>query len=228
MGNGRGPNRFDLTGPQGVRHPPLPTETFDELVQSVALRAFDIADDTDPGFIELAHREACPPLLERQRELKDRPVDLIRVSYAAGLAQRASKLGYATRTVEFEQQAESDYNPHLEQFLRDAHHRQTLGADWFATVCNAARLMHRAAHKEPYSPDTARLLRPLGNGHNAQRDLCAWELGAQINGSEAAEAMKEITDRELADCWGSGYYLRACEMSLPQEAHAELASVSGT
>lgn len=222
----RGSNRFDLAGPDGDRHPPLPTEAFDELVQSVALRAFDIADDTHDGFIELAHREACPPLVELQRKLKDRPFDLIRVSYAAGLAQRASKLGYATRTVEFEHHAETDYTPHLERFLRDAQHRHTLGADWFATICGAAHLLQRAAHKEPYSPHTALLLRPLGNGHSAQRELCAWELGAQINDSEAEEAMKEITDQELADCWGYGYYLRACEMSLPPEARSALASIS--
>jgi hypothetical protein len=227
VGSRRELNRFDLAGPDGVKHPPLPAEAFDDLVQSVARRAFDIAGDTGPEFIELAHRQACPSLVERQRQLTDRPFDLIRVSYAAGLAHRASKLGYATRTVEFEHRLEPDYNPHLQQFMHRAHAQQTLGSDWFATLCGAARLLLRAAHKEADPGDTARLLKPVGIGPRAQRDLCAWELGAQINDSAAEEAMKEITDAELADCWGYGYYLRACEMSLPPEATPALASASG-
>jgi hypothetical protein len=83
------------------------------------------------------------------------------------------------------------------------------GGHWALTgsrpSVGAARLLLRAAHKEADPGDTARLPKPVGIGPRAQRDLCAWELGAQINDSEAEEAMKEITAAGLADCWGYGF-----------------------
>jgi hypothetical protein len=196
-------------------------------VQSIGLRAFDLVDSAAPNFVERAHAAASPGLLEHQGEALARPFETIRAAYAVGLASQASRLGYATRVAEFEQHPQADYSPQLEQFMRDAYQRKTFGADWHQTVCGTARRLLEAGHKELRSPQRAQLQQPVGIGHDAQRALCSWELGAHIHDSKADEAMKEITDGELAECWGYGYYLRACEMSLPEEARAELASVSG-
>jgi hypothetical protein len=82
--------------------------------------------------------------------------------------------------------------------MRDAYQRQTLGTDWFENLCSAARWLLRAAHKQPYSSETAQLLEPVGIDTDAQPALCSWELGSQIHDAKADEAMKEITDAELA------------------------------
>lgn len=124
-------------------------------MQSVALRAFDLVDKAAPGFVERAHQEASPALLERQRESQARPFDTIRTAYALGLARRASKLGYATRIAEFDHLAKHDGNLQLTQFMRDAQQRHTLGLNWFETVCGTARWLLRAAHKQPHSSQAA-------------------------------------------------------------------------
>lgn len=195
------------------------SEDFNQHLGDIALRAFDLVDARVATCIERALREPSLSLAEQQQ---GRPFEFVRLAYAAGLASTASRLGYATRVAEFEQVAEPDFNPHVAEFIEQAAEPSGAGPDWFGAVCRTARVMLRAAHKEPYSFDTAILLVPVGLGHEAHRDLCAWELGARIEGPEAEEAMKEVSGYELADCWGYGYYLRACEMSLPKAAGATL------
>ena len=220
---GRDFDQFDLTGPDGTAYVPVSGEEFDEVLGPVALCAFDRFEDPVPGFIEEALRHASRPVAEGQRESRSRPFDVVRLAYAAGLVRTACKLGYATRIAEFERLAERDYNLHLEEFMGQWETQSSTWIDWFAAVCAAAYMLVSAAHKEPYSSDSARLLSPVGVGHGAHRDLCSWELTARISGPEAEEAMKEISGHELADCWGFGYYLRACEMSLPAAARVALA-----
>jgi hypothetical protein len=220
---GRDFNQFDLACPDGTAYAPVSGEDFDEVLGPVALSAFDLFEDPVPGFIEKAQRHPSQPLIERQRESETRPFDVVRLAYAAGLARTGSNLGYATRIAEFERLAQRDYNLHLEEFMGQAETQSSSSVDWFAAVCATAYLLMSAAHKEPYSPDSARLLSPVGVGHGAHRDLCSWELTARISGPEAEEAMNEISGHELADCWGYRYYLRACEMSLPPDARAALA-----
>ena len=211
----------------------LPPEADNKSLNRIALRAFGIIEGAVPGFIERAQQTACPSILERRHDAGATPFDVIRIAHAAGIAHLASKLGYATRIAEFEQLDVADYNRHLEAFLIEAASREAalesaaggtgIHAAWYATLVSTARVLTRAAEREARSPGDCQLLEPTALGRAAHRELRAWELEVRTQSAVAQEALKEISASELADCWDFGYYLRACEMSLPVDARAALA-----
>ena len=157
-------------------------EDIDQRLREIAVRAFDIHDDPVPGFIAQAHQNASPSLSARLRDTKGRPFETVRVAYAVGLARTASKLGYATRIAEFERLPEPDYNPHLRAFLTQNAEPHPVAADWLAALCNTARLVAGAAHKEPYSPDTSNLSL-FGHGlcpHPSHDQMTDWGSGVAL------------------------------------------------
>jgi hypothetical protein len=146
------------------------------------------------------------------------------------LATTAAKLGYSTRACEFQDELLRDIpetNEHLTHALERSYRERTHGADWFAALCGTAAMVMAIARTEPYSADAAELLAPAGFGHDAHVGLCSW----LINGLRASPQAQHrvaaegggITDPELSDCWMYGYYLRACEIALPDQARQEFA-----
>jgi hypothetical protein len=192
----------------------------------LATRAGERVSEPVAGFIERAQQGAYVSLVAARRE-----TDGIAADSASWLACMAAKLGYFTRVCEFEDDLLVDIpdaSEYLTGYLDRAYGERTPGMDWFATVSATAAVMMHAVRTEPYSADVVELLTPTGFGHDAHVGLCSW----LINGLRASPQAQQriaagaegITDDDLSECWMYGYYLRACENALSDEARQELAS----
>ena len=192
----------------------------------LATRAGERVCEPVASFIELAQQGAYGLLVKPRRESEGTAVDS-----ASWLACMAAKLGYFTRVCEFEDDLLVDIpdaSEYLTEYLERAYRERTTGGDWFATVCDAAATMMSAVRTSPYAADVVELLAPTGFGHDAHVGLCSWlinGLRASAEGQQRMSAGAEaITEQDLFDCWMYGYYLRACENALSDEARQELAA----
>jgi hypothetical protein len=192
----------------------------------LATRAGERVSEPVASFIELAQQGAYGLIVMPRRESEGIAADA-----ASWLACMAAKLGYFTRVCEFEDDLLVDIpdaSEYLTGYLERAYRERTPGGDWFATVCDAAATMMNAVRTAPYAADVVELLAPTGFGHDAHVGLCSWlinGLRASAEGQQRMSAGTEaITEQDLFDCWMYGYYLRACENALSDEARQELAA----
>jgi hypothetical protein len=191
----------------------------------LATRAGERVSEPVAGFIERAQQGAYVSVVAARRQTEG-----IAADSASWLACMAAKLGYFTRVCEFEDDLLVDIpdaSEYLTEYLEGAYRERTTGMDWLATVCATAAVMMNAVRTEPYSADVVELLAPTGFGHDAHVGLCSWLINGLRASPHAQQSMtagaEEITDEDLSDCWMYGYYLRACENALPDEARQELA-----
>jgi hypothetical protein len=182
-------------------------------------KAGDRIDDPVPKWVHLAKlvsfsnvRKMCG-----EEDAEGSP-DQVQAAYAA------AGLGYQLRIVEFEDLELGDGNDNLTEVMLAFHERPS-GADWFATMCSTAGLLTSASLKGPYDPKVAGLLAPVGAGHDVHAAMCGSCVHAVLTTPEGDERVVQgISEEDLALAWRYGYYLQACEMSLPDEARTALAS----
>jgi hypothetical protein len=199
---------------------------LDKYLQPLATEAGDRLTDRVARFIELAQQDVYASIVLRQREAASTADHATR-----SLAYMASKAGYFTRMCEFEHAVFADVedsNPLLTVGLSSNYQRKLFGSDWFATVCGTAAALMNAARSTPYDADVAELLDPPGFGIDAHASIATWMIGGLRASPEASRMAvtspsQAVTDDELFDCFLYGYYLRACERALPDEARREFA-----
>ena len=217
--------RGERLGPRDQRFVVVPRADTESYLRPLATKAGDRVSAPVAAFIELAQQGAYVTLVTPQRDGDAAAGD----AAASWLASMAAKLGYSTRVCEFEDELLvdiADVNEYLTQRLEQFHREQTMGTDWFATLCGTAAMITTTVQAAPYSPDAVELLAPTGFGHDAHVAVCSWLLNGLRTSPGVERRMAagtgEITDRELSACWMYGYYLRACENALPAGAREEL------
>src|ERR1019366_3675367 len=220
----RKPRRGEGLGLGDERFVVVPRADADSYLRPLATKAGDRVSAPVAAFIELAQQGAYAGLVTPQRDGEGAAGD----AAASWLAATAAKLGYSTRVCEFEDELLvdiADVNEYLTQRLEQFHREQTMGTDWFATLCGSAAMITTTVQTAPYSPDVVELLAPAGFGHDAHVAICSWLINGLRASPEAQRRMAagagEITDQELSACWMYGYYLRACENALPAGAREE-------
>jgi len=79
------------------------------------------------------------------------------------------------------------------------------------------------AMKDPFDPGVVGVLAPIGVGHDLHNQMCVRLIAPFFDTPEGLSWLANGADRHaLAKCWFYGYYLRACEMSLPDVAGESL------
>jgi hypothetical protein len=101
---------------------------------------------------------------------------------------------------------------------------RTLHEDWWATMCTTASGLMNHSLDDPFAPGVVGVLAPVGAGHQVHAQMCVRLLTRLLTTPDGEPWLPDgITRHELAVCWFYGYYLRACEMSLPDDARTSLA-----
>lgn len=132
----------------------------------------------------------------------------------------ACSLGYFARAVEFNVLRLDEVNENLADFLVWSADEGAYGDDWFATMNGAASTLANASESTaPPTAETDVLLAPEGMGDDARKRFAGHLLLALMNSDEASS---DVGFGVLMRAWRVGYYLRACDMALPNEAILEL------
>jgi hypothetical protein len=138
----------------------------------------------------------------------------------------AAKLGYQLRVVEFEDLSLEDSNDELTEVMLQMVAEGKTGEGWFPNVCGTATMLMNASLKAPYEPGPASWLASVGAGHDVHAAMCASMVNSVLTTPEGADRVIEgISAEDLTYAWRYGYYLRACEMSLPDDARDSLAEI---
>jgi hypothetical protein len=141
------------------------------------------------------------------------------------LAYNLFLLGYWCRVAEFDLVREPETSPDIEDFLFAMYERQTWGDDWFSTLCGASHLLAVRSPEDDGIADVHDAL-PIGVGHDFRRAFLAEAVESMTRAVESGfpGAMTFTTDDDRRTICGTGYWMRALSVSLPDEAHAEFAS----
>jgi hypothetical protein len=125
---------------------------------------------------------------------------------------QAARLGWALRFAEFEDSGGEPDQPHLTAFMTQVQRDKTFGEEWFAAVMGSAATLWNAARKDPYRPDVAELLGPVGFGHDVRKQTTTMLVGC------IDPDRQPFPDGVVVDLYESirfGYWYRACFVALP-------------
>jgi hypothetical protein len=197
------PTRDD--GTTGV---PASSEQVDDWVAEVAKRVQKRTQNDPAAWIDLLLSSTYAVVVDRMSG-DEVPFE------ASLLARRVAKFGYEARGVELELLHEPSANERLGAFLWRLRTEQ--GSDLIGSAVTAAGVLVNASRKDPGGADSS-LLEPLGLGHRAHARLFAVLAG----GSAAVEPSPQAAELMLCARWG--YYVHACEASLPVPLQAEAAA----
>ena len=142
----------------------------------------------------------------------------------ASCALTAAKAGYEARIAEFTFLEQDSSNPVVTDLIghlvRSPEHAQSpVGA-----VALAASTMMNASHQAPHDPEYAQYLTPIGAGHEIHARMFAILTGCLLGQDDAGQLgeIPGIGINELGMCMRYGYYVHACQASLPDEVRAAL------
>jgi hypothetical protein len=184
----------------------------DQYLSSIGDRAVALAADAPPYWLDVAAQSV---LVNAELALVPEP-DLARPGPDAhSLAYTAARLGINARRAE----CQAIGLPEEENWLRDLlerNHDRSGGSDWFRTVCVTAAGLVRIAEED-------RGMSPSGLGQEMYLRLGELIVQAMLSDASAAgRQLGTVTTATVFRCWHFGYYLSACNGSLPVPATAEL------
>jgi len=141
---------------------------------------------------------------------------------AESLIYTVARLGFAARRAECAYFGAGEANPALTGLLTQLH-ASSAGDDWFGIVWQTAVNMIDNADRNPWAPDVEPILAPQGMGHDARRRLADLVVDSVLRSERGRPwELGSVSTETLARCWRFGYYLSACDASLPPEAEREL------
>lgn len=209
----------DVVGTDGVTYVHVPVEETENYVGTLSEKAADILDDQPlDRWMQLAHEVSFRTVVDRMRAMETSPTrDQAQVAYTA------TKMGYVARIVEFEDLDLEDQNMELTEDLVLVESQGRFGDGWYPTACGMAHNLVNFSLNKGDDPEVASVLAPIGAGFDVHRRLCVRLLGRLLRTPEGVDFEPDgITRPELANCWYYGYYLRAVEMALPDQAREAL------
>jgi hypothetical protein len=213
----RGRKPASITGPDGVEYRAVPQAEADELLIALGTRAGELYGQPLPDYIELAAKTVPVSLL---------PKGASPTANDIGLMYSSVRLNYVARVAEFERYSKGDYSAELHGALVAAEHGRMAGDDWFATLTTLAMGLAGEAMTDPYRPDVAPMFGPPGIGHQQRRRWRHALVSNLLTDPDSGHPRDPdvITHELLYHLWEFGYWLRACDASLPDDARSYLAS----
>lgn len=194
-----------VVGPDGVEYVAMPTSELDRALDELTAWTIDRLDTPAPKTIALALQVVLPNMVRSDATADE-----------ARFAGTAAKLGYDARKIEVGYHKLNDRNESLSLFLAHVHDEE---ADWFQTLCRVAQMLADAASAEAFPTGvTADLLGDTGLGYEGRHRFAMHLLDCLLTHPETGEPRQppgELTTSELYECWSFGYYLDACEASVP-------------
>ena len=204
-----------VVGPDGEPWVVVPTEKTESWYLMLCEQARDRIEEPTVHWVDLAMHLSFSDTVRKARG--EASADGTRVQHGATYA--AAKLGYQLRVVELNDLDIEDWNEELAYMIRWMMAEQNGGDTWFQNVCATAAMLMNASIKEPYSPDVQHLLAPVGAGPDMHADMRATMVNAVLTKPDIGDQIRaDVSAEDLSCAWGYGYYLRACERSLPDEA----------
>lgn len=211
------------SAPDDTKYVAVPMERTESWYLMLCQQAADRVENPVPHWVYLAEVSSFSNTVLKMRGEEN--AEGTRDQTEAALV--AAKLGYQLRVVEFEDLGLEDSNAELTSVMLQMMIEETSGEGWFSNVCGAAGILMNASVKAPYDPGPASWLAPVGAGHDVHAAMCASMVNSVLTTPEGADRVIEgISAEDLAYAWRYGYYLRACEMSLPDVARESLAEIS--
>lgn len=208
----------DVVGADGQTYVHVPTEQVERYVVTLCESVIARVHDEPLPWVQLALEVSFRTVVDRMRGFETTAtLDHGRVAFSA------AKMGYTSRLVEFADIDQCDGNVELGEvmtFLHGAHH---FGDGWYPTATGMAYTLVGHCLDRGDDPEVAHLIAPVGAGFDVRRRMCARQLAPLLDSSEATGG---ASGPELARCWYYGYYLRGCEMSLPEGAKSELSEAN--
>ncbi len=189
------------------------------LLVQIANRSFELGNTNPPYWLEVAFQTILTdihgpwiPAREKAHPGKD----------AFSMTYSAARLGFAARRAECEILRQPEVNRDVEAVIRDGF-GQGIGEDWFAVVCNTASSLMYAADHYPERVPTNAALAPLGIGHANRRRLGGMTVDHILYDEDGTRLhLGSVSVAAIVECWRFGYYLSACNASLPPSAAEEL------
>lgn len=217
-----GKKRAPFVGPDGTEYAVLPTDQVEPLVGSLGDRTAARLEEPVPPWVNATQLLCFARVVGQMREVPEPTNDQVR------WARTAAKLGYEARVVEFGDLDTDDHNDELTEAIWLSKRKETFGAEWFQAIGGMAHLLLKLSIEKRYEPDAASLLAPIGLGHDIHTEMSVDLIGRIVatDEDEMRDLEGVISLAELGQCWRYGYYVRACEMSLPDEARSALADVA--
>jgi len=211
-----------VIGPDGTEYVPVPTDEFDEMLGPLVERAVGMYEPgVLPKYADLAAKLALTEIILPQESGSIEPTagDL-------NMSLSATTLGYVSRLAEFEFIEQSQSNEHLRAFLAYAYGERAFGEDWFANIVGTAGSLMNGAAQDPFGADTAPLLGAVGIGYDARQRFGFAVIASLLTEPDSGHTrtLDAIMPRHLYECWRFGYWLAACDASLPDDARASLSS----
>jgi hypothetical protein len=211
-----------LIGPDGTQYVVVPTERTEGWYLMLCQQAADRVEQPVAHWVDLAQHLSFSNTVRKMRgeENADGTHEQHEAAYVA------AKLGYQLRVVEFEDLRLEDSNANLAEVMRQMVAEHRTGDGWFPNVCGTAATLMNASLKAPYDPEPASWLAPVGAGHDVHANMCATLVNSVLTTPNGDDRVIEgINAEDLTYAWRYGYYLRACEMSLPDDGRDALAEI---
>lgn len=212
-----------VIGPDGAEYVVVPKERTESWYLMLCRQAADRVEHPVAHWVDLAQHISFSDIVRKMRgeENAEGTHDQHEAAYVA------AKLGYQLRVVEFEDLGLEDRNNELTETMLHMMVKCSSGAGWFPNVCGAAGMLMNASIKAPYDPAVTGLLTPVGAGHDVHADICATMVNSVLTTPDGGDrAIEGINVEDLTYAWRYGYYLRACEMSLPGDGRDSLAEIN--
>lgn len=211
------------SAPDDTKYVAVPMERTESWYLMLCQKAVDQVENPVAHWIYLAEVSTFSETVRKMRG--EESAEGTREQTEAALV--AAKLGYQLRVVEFEDLSLEDSNDELTEVMLQMVAEGKTGEGWFPNVCGTAAMLMNASLKAPYEPGPASWLAQVGAGHDVHAAMCASMVNSVLTTPEGADRVIEgVSAEDLTYAWRYGYYLRACEMSLPDHARESLAEIS--
>jgi hypothetical protein len=208
--------------PTGTKWVAVPTEQTESWYLGLCNQAAARVDEPVAKWVDLAQHISFSDTVRNMRG--EARTEGTHAQHEA--AYVSSKLGYQLRIVEFTDLDLEDNNDELADVMRQMFGEKRAGAGWFENVCGTASMLMRVLEKEPDGP-AGRWLAPIGAGREMHMHMCLTLVNSVLTTPDGVRRNIEgITFGDLTHAWRYGYYLRACEMSLPDEGRTALAEIA--
>ncbi|MBV8987997.1 MAG: hypothetical protein JO372_05480 [Solirubrobacterales bacterium] len=197
--------------------------SLDAVMAEISERAVALAERPSPSWADLAEHAVL-----EMPDLGIAPAAELAVPGrdAGSLTYTIARLGFAARGAECAYFGANEANPALTNLLAQLHSSGAADS-WVEIVWRTAVAMIENADKNPWAPDVAPVLAPQGVGHEARRRLADLVVDSVLRSERGRPwELGYVSKETLARCWRFGYYLAACDASLPPGARHELETLA--